>query len=105
MEQNAAGDVVLAAQLTGTDAYHTALGHAAAAAAAAAAVSAAVPGAAEAKGRGHKHVHSHQEVLILALRCHCPVQLGCSAPQAAVMIEGGGLAWAAQAVSREARYG
>ncbi len=100
MEQNAAGDVVLAAQLAGTDAYHTALGHAAAAA-----VSAAVPGAAEAKGRGHKHVHSHQEVLILALRCHCPVQLGCSAPQAAVMIEGGGLAWAAQAVSREARYG
>ncbi len=99
MEQVAAGDAV---QLAGTDAFHTALGHAAAAAAA---VAAAVPGAAEAKGTGHKHVHSHQEVLILALWRHCPVQLGCSAPQAAVMVEGGSLAWAARAVSWEPRYG
>ena len=106
MEQNAAGDAV---QLAGTGAFHTALGHAAAAAAAAAAagdaaaasadddaaaaaVAAAVPGAGEAKGRRHKHVHSHQEVQILALQRHCPVQLGCLAPQAAVMVEGGSLA-------------
>ena len=70
----------------------------------AAAVAAAVPGAAEAEGRGYKHVHSHQEVL--ELQRHCPVQLGCSAPQAAVMgVEGGGSAWAARAVSWGSRYG
>ena len=68
-------------------------------------MAAAVPGTAEAEGRGHKHVHSHQEVLILTLQRHCPVQLDCSARQAAVMVEGGSLAWTARAVSWELKYG